>query len=168
MKPLNPPPPMGNTQPRTAARPHSSLPERDHTATRECTPPSETAATRRDSLKLSTTQGSPVQPGWQHCKYRIEGAQPCGYPPGNRRTTLPLDARIPATSALGPCKHPTTGGWHPTGASPTHAPPARASTQRGLSPKSIFALPFSRGFFSRASVLSCPSRGMIHASGCLA
>ena len=34
---------------------------------------------------------------------------------------------------------------HPTGASPIHAPPARASKRR-FSPKSISAPPFSRGF----------------------
>jgi hypothetical protein len=134
MKPLNPPPPRWATR----------------------TPPSETAATRREAKHNS---GKPRSASTASTALGVRSR--VGYPPGNRRTTLPLDARIPATSALGPCKHPTTG-TRPGPLQPTPPPPALPPNAG--SPQNLFSLcHFPAAFFIRRS----PRIRLAHEKGTL-
>ena len=109
---------------------------------------------RQRACHRSNTQGSSVSgqeqaqrrepPFSQRCEYSLGGAQLRGYPPSTPKNdhsagrAYPRDLRARTLQA--------SDHWHPPGASPTHAPPARAFHPTRALPKSISALPFSRRF----------------------
>ena len=114
MKPLNPPPPRWAT--RTRAQPHGLVHPCRNETTQQRASARHPARPQQHAGKLSTTQGSPVQPALQAPHWGVRSRvglpawQPKNDPSAGR--AYPRDLRARTLQA--------SDHWHPPGASPTH------------------------------------------------
>ena len=147
MQPLNPPLPRWATRTRATPRclVHLCRTARMNKITQQLA--SARYPARQRACHRSNTQGSSVSgqeqaqrrepPFSQRCEYSLGGAQLRGYPPSTPKNdhsagrAYPRDLRARILQA--------SDHRHPTGASPTHVPPARASFPARAPPKSIYS-----------------------------